>query len=123
MEFISEVIVDGKIINTSTPIINGENLCLKGSSFTDLVTWGYDLSINGNHTLNRDVIVEGNLYINGGTLNLNGYSLNVGEDLTHSSGTLNVNGGQLFVEKLQNTVKSISSDGVVTYTRSSAIYK
>ena len=121
VEFISEVIVDGKIINTSTPIINGENLCLKGSSFTDLVTWGYDLSINGNHTLNRDVIVEGNLYIKGGTLNLNGYSLNVGEDLIHSSGTLNVNGGQLFVEKnYRIQSKNISSNGVVTYTGSYA---
>lgn len=120
VEFTSQVMVDGKVINNSTPVIKGENLYIRGRNFTGLDIWRHDLSVNGNHILNRDIIIEGDLYLKGGTLNLNGYNLTVAGNLIHSSGDLNVNGGQLFVEKnYRIQSKNVASDGTVTYGNSS----
>ena len=119
VEFASQVIVVGKLTNTSTHIMNGENLHLQGNNLTDLEIWEYDISISETHVLDKDIIIEGDLYLKGGTLDLNGHSLTVAGNLIHSNGILNVNGGQLFVEKNYRIQgKNVASDGTVTYGNS-----
>ncbi|NLP14237.1 MAG: hypothetical protein GX383_07185, partial [Clostridium sp.] len=48
--------------------------------------------------LDGDRVYEGDLYIQGGTIDLNGYKLEVKGDLIQTGGTLYINGGQLEVE-------------------------
>ena len=55
-----------------------------------------NLTVSSNYTLTEDLKVS-NLYINNGTLNLNGYTLTVDGDVWLASGTLNVNKGKLYV--------------------------
>ncbi len=52
--------------------------------------------IKSDTTLDRDIIVE-NLYLNSGTLNVNGHTVTVNNDLGIGSGTLYVNGGSIYV--------------------------
>jgi len=59
---------------------------------------GYDLCIDGNRTLVRDINIKGSLFLNDGILNLNGYKLSVGGNLIQSGGTMYINKGQLLVE-------------------------
>ena len=91
--------------------------CTYRNNLTDLEIWEYDISISETHVLDKDIIIE-DLY-QGGTLNLNGHSLTVAGNLIHSNGILNVNGGQLFVEKNYRIQgKNVASDGTVTYGNS-----
>ncbi|AEV68148.1 fibronectin type III domain-containing protein [Acetivibrio clariflavus] len=53
--------------------------------------------INSNKVLNGDLTVM-NLYLTGGTLNLNGYKLTVKGNLYQTGGTMYINGGSLEVE-------------------------
>ncbi len=62
-----------------------------------------DFTISENYTLNADMDVN-NLTIKGGTFNLNGYQLNVHEDLNVSGGILNINKG--YINCLGNAVFS-----------------
>ena len=48
--------------------------------------------------LNEDKVYEGDLYIQSGTIDLNGYKLTVKGDLIQTGGTMYINGGQLEVE-------------------------
>lgn len=64
-----------------------------------------DLTINENMTLSEDIICS-NLYVNSGTLNLNGYKLIVLGNVIQKDSTMYVNGGSLIV----NGDYSISGD-------------
>lgn len=55
-----------------------------------------NLTVNSNYTLTKD-IKAANIFINGGTFNLNGYTLTVAEDVWLANGTLNINKGKLYV--------------------------
>ena len=50
------------------------------------------------YTLQADEVVEGDLLLSSGTMDLNGHSLTVTGNLLQSGGTLNMNGGTLIVE-------------------------
>ena len=70
-------------------------------------------------TVIREDKVIGDLYIKGGSLDLNGNKLTVNGNVIQSGGTLNVNGGQLIVDgdyRLQTENKS--SGGTVSYSYS-----
>lgn len=56
-----------------------------------------NLTLQGDRTLYEDIIVQ-NLYLNSGTLNVNGHTITVKNDLGIGSGTLFVNGGKIYVE-------------------------
>ena len=56
-----------------------------------------NLILQGDRTLYEDIIVE-NLYLNSGTLNVNGHAVTVKNDLGIGSGVLFVNGGRIYVE-------------------------
>jgi len=73
-------------------------LYIGGSARIGWDVWPYDLGIEENCTLSKDITIEGNFYLSGGTLNLNQKSLTVGGNLIHSGGTLNINGGKLIVK-------------------------
>ena len=49
-------------------------------------------------TLTEDEIIEGDLLLGGGYLDLNGYNLTVKESLIQSAGTVDVKNGKLTVE-------------------------
>ena len=55
-----------------------------------------NLTVNSNYNLTKD-IKAANIFINGGTFNLNGYTLNVDGDVWLSNGYLNVNKGKLYI--------------------------
>lgn len=55
-----------------------------------------NLTVSSNYTLTEDLKVA-NLYINSGTLDLNGYTLTVDGDVWLASGTLSINKGKLYV--------------------------
>lgn len=55
------------------------------------------LQLADNHTLTENMVVDG-LFLKGGTLDLNGYSLTVQGDLKQSGGILFVDGGSLIIE-------------------------
>ena len=89
-----------------------------------LITNGLELppvTVNPtNWTLTGNEVVNGNLYIKGSVVDLNGYSLTVRGNLIQSRGTVKINGGQLIVEgdyRLQS--ENVSGDGTVTYSASS----
>jgi len=48
--------------------------------------------------LQEDTVINGDLALNGSILDLNGYQLTVKSNLSHSAGTLEVNGGNLVIE-------------------------
>jgi chitodextrinase len=67
--------------------------------------------------LDGDRVYEGDLYIQGGTIDLNGYKLEVKGELIQTGGTMYINGGQLEVEgdyRIENNGEfciCISEDG------------
>jgi len=54
-------------------------LCIGTNTAINWDTWDYDLCIDGNRTLVRDINIKGSLFLNDGILNLNGYKLSVEE--------------------------------------------
>lgn len=50
------------------------------------------------YTLTKDTVIQGDLNLLGGTMDLNGYTLTVMGNLTHRNGTLHISGGSLQVE-------------------------
>lgn len=60
-----------------------------------------NLTVNSNYTLTKD-IKAANIFINGGTFNLNGYTLTVDGDVWLANGTLNINKGKLYVNRDMN---------------------
>ena len=48
-------------------------------------------------TLEEDQVIDGDVYLMDGTLDLNGYSLTINGSLTQASGTVDVNGGTLHI--------------------------
>jgi len=122
VEFTAKVLVTGEIIETTTPIKGSKNLYIGGSARIGWDVWPYDLGIEENCTLSKDITIEGNFYLSGGTLNLNQKSLTVGGNLIHSGGTLNINGGKLIVKGDYRIQKeSVNAQGQITYGGSDGI--
>jgi hypothetical protein len=71
--------------------------------------------ISENLTLSGDLVVEGNLLIRGGNVNLNGYKLVVEGDLRHVNGRLKINEGTLEVKGNYyiETIEGGASDGAL----------
>ncbi|SFS02769.1 fibronectin type III domain-containing protein [Anaeromicropila populeti] len=59
-------------------------------------------------TLTQDETIEGDLYLIGGTLDLNGHKLSIKGTLIQSSGIVKINGGQLIVEEDYRIQRKIS---------------
>jgi hypothetical protein len=87
---------------------------------SELITNGLKVTFpNGEalgRTLTEDETIEGDLYLAGDELNLDGYSLTIKGNLIQSGGTVNINGGTLTIEgdyRLQSM--SVGNDGTKTY--------
>ncbi|EIC06047.1 PKD domain containing protein, partial [Acetivibrio thermocellus YS] len=118
VRFTSKVFVNGALKYTSTPVAGGEYLCIGTNTAINWDTWDYDLCIDGNRTLVRDINIKGSLFLNDGILNLNGYKLSVGGNLIQSGGTMYINKGQLLVEgsyRIQS--RNYQADGTFEYGR------
>ena len=93
------VYVAGNLYNTESKVVNSSNLVLAGALADN--AWDYDIWLNENRTLTADTKICGNLYLNGGTLDLNGHTLTVNKDLylsaNDSSTYLKINKGKLYV--------------------------
>jgi len=76
-----------------------------------------NLTLQQDMTLYEDIIVQ-NLYLNSGTLNVNGHTITVKNDLGIGSGTLFVNGGRIYVEHTfrQQWTNGNSSHGYLKMT-------
>ncbi|MDD4402286.1 MAG: hypothetical protein PHI24_10520, partial [Desulfitobacteriaceae bacterium] len=95
VNFVAKAFVVGEVKATTTPIINGGNLNLAASAVINWDSWPFDLGIDEDRTLQKDLTIGGSLYLNGGTLDLNGKNLTVLGNLIQASGMLYINGGQL----------------------------
>ena len=77
-----------------------------------------DLTISQNMRLTQDLTVQGDLYLTGGLLNLDGYTLTVEGNLYQTGGTLSVNKGTVDIGKdyliAKKTVDSLTDE--VTYS-------
>ncbi|MDE6592071.1 MAG: PKD domain-containing protein [Oscillospiraceae bacterium] len=91
-----DVYVIGNLYNTESKITNGSRMILAGT-FADNA-WSNDICLNENRTLTEDIEIGGGLYLNGGTLNLNGHTLTVNGDMYVSYATLNINKGKVYVD-------------------------
>lgn len=99
----------------SETTIYANNLINYGSK----VTYGNN-SVTG-WTLQHDEVIEDDLYIMGGTMDLNGHSLKVNGNLILGEGRLKVHGGELKVSgdfRLQGIIKSGES---ISYTTSNGV--
>lgn len=68
------------------------------------------------YTLQKDEVVEGDLKLSGGELNLNGHNLTVRGDLLQTGGYIRVNGGTLLAEGDYCLAKRVKKeDGTVSY--------
>ncbi|MDD2402559.1 MAG: fibronectin type III domain-containing protein, partial [Clostridia bacterium] len=124
VKFVTKAFVIKELKESTTRIINGENITLVSSAVINLDSWNYDLGLDGDRELQKDLTIGGNLYLNSGTLNLNGNKLTVEGSFIQASGTLNINEGQLNVNgdyRLQRESKD--SDGTKTYSYSSGYLK
>ncbi len=75
--------------------------------------------VSKNEVLSVDKTVD-NMYIEGGSLDMNGKTLTVKGDLILSEGTLTLNGGKIYVGgDFRQQTEKISSDGKKVYTEAS----
>ncbi|HQD29595.1 hypothetical protein [Acetivibrio saccincola] len=74
--------------------------------------------IDSNVTLHKDTVYK-DLYIQSGSLNLNGYKLEVSGNIIHSGGVLNINGGKLFVKGDYRIQRERETNDGVVYERGS----
>lgn len=81
-----------------------------------------DVHITSDYTLTEDMETYCDLYIEGGTVNLNGHTLTVQGDVLHSGGMLYVNGGEMDVtgDYYIAGSKEIGHDGEVDVTQTSS---
>ncbi|MDQ2085047.1 fibronectin type III domain-containing protein [Herbivorax sp. ANBcel31] len=98
VEFTSNVVVNGQMMKTSTPISGGKYLCLGLDAQVNWEYWPYDLGIEGSYDLDKDLVIGGSLYIHDGSLDLKGFSLIVEGDIIQTRGTLSVSGGYLEIK-------------------------
>ena len=75
-------------------ILTGLLLALIFPSFV----YADNLTLSSNYTFSNDTIIDGDLNINGGTIDLNGKNIIINGNVTLSGGILNVNSGQLDVK-------------------------
>ena len=124
VKFTTNTVVTGEIKDTVTPLTDSKNLILAGTAAVSWDVWRHDLCISETRTLQKDLTIQGSLYITGGTLTLNGYKLTVTGNLIQSGGTLSISGGRLDIGgdyRLQSESKA--SDGTITYGSSSGTLK
>ncbi|MBR3988465.1 MAG: hypothetical protein IKK10_04090, partial [Clostridia bacterium] len=76
-----------------------------------------DSAIDDSFTLSDDLNIFGDLYLKGGTLDLNGSNLSINGNLYHSGGTLNIHGGTLKVTKDYRiqTYEETTNDGEMIF--------
>ncbi|AUG59021.1 bactofilin family protein [Acetivibrio saccincola] len=79
----------------------------------------YASVISENLTLSGNFVVEGNLLIRGGNVNLNGHNLIVEGTLRHVDGSLRINGGTLEVKGNYyiETIEGDESDGTLVMSK------
>ncbi len=85
----------------------------------------YASVISENLTLSGNFVVEGNLLIRGGNVNLNGHNLIVEGTLRHVDGSLRINGGTLEVKGNYyiETIEGDESDGTLVMSTASDTVK
>jgi fibronectin type 3 domain-containing protein len=89
--FETDVYVKGVFTDSSNILKDMSKLKISSGVFNAPVYYG-NLSLDGDMGLGCDVLITGSLTIVSGSLNLNGYELTIGENLSLSSGTLTLNG-------------------------------
>ncbi|HEY9061790.1 MAG TPA: fibronectin type III domain-containing protein [Pseudobacteroides sp.] len=85
VSFGTKTVIAGEIKTTTTPLTDSRNIYLASTASIVWDTWPYDLSIEENRTLNKDLAISGDFYINGGTFNQNNYKVSIGKSLSISS--------------------------------------
>ncbi|WP_323480930.1 hypothetical protein, partial [Acinetobacter baumannii] len=98
VRFASAVYINKEVLPTTTPLVDGHNLILMTNASIPWASWPTSLGLDGNRSLQQDLTIDGDLYIYGGTINLNGKKLTVKGDLVHSGGILSIYEGQLIVD-------------------------
>jgi chitodextrinase/formylmethanofuran dehydrogenase subunit C len=85
VNFGTKTVIAGEIKTTTTPLTDSRNIFLASTASIGWDTWHYDLSIEENRTLNKDLTISGDFYISGGTFNQNNYKISIGKSLSISS--------------------------------------
>ncbi|MDP4182729.1 MAG: fibronectin type III domain-containing protein, partial [Bacillota bacterium] len=79
VKFGTKTVVSKEVKSTATPLVDSKNLYLGLGAEINWDTWPYDIGFEENRTLKKDLNVQGDLYINGGTFNQNNFKINVGK--------------------------------------------
>ncbi|HOV27632.1 MAG TPA: fibronectin type III domain-containing protein [Pseudobacteroides sp.] len=104
-------IIFGSSFNAKTFISNNCNIAMKSIGSMD---W----------KLSQDAVINGDVYLSGSTLDLNGHKLTINGNLIQSNGVLSVNGGSLIINgdyRIQTENKA--SDGTTTYAKGNGLLK
>ena len=83
------------LVDKNMRVLNERRIYLEGTAVISGGVWAKDISIKKDWTMQQDQIIEGNLYLDGGTLDLNGRSLTIGKDLIQTGGKLSLNNGSV----------------------------
>jgi lipopolysaccharide export system protein LptA/chitodextrinase len=119
VSFARSVRVYGEISNRSSKLQNINNLYFTSSTVVVGVIWADDLYINDSMTLGADLEVTGDLFLNS-NLDLNGHIFSVCGNVIHKSGTLEINGGRLYIDgNYENNYKKNDSNGTVLMSNNS----
>ena len=80
-----------------------------------------NIVIDENYKLSEDLTTYGSLILEGGTLDLNGHTLNIGSHVYQKGGVMNINGGRLNVggNYYMTGSVTVNNNGEKTYTSSS----
>ena len=126
VNFDTLIAVSSVLFNTTTPIVNSKNIALVGSAIINGGVWNNDITISNNDTtwlLSADQTINGNFYVNGSEVNLNGFALTVEGNLIQSDGALNIAQGSLVVKGDYRLQKLTAIPGEYTYSNGSLLMK
>ncbi len=128
----SAVYISGKLYNTDSIVTNSINLCITAMTEFPDGRWNYDANFTGNKTISSCLEIGGSVYINSSLIlennasvdnDTDNYSLMVDGDIWLCSGLLNINKGKLYVGGDFNiSSKNKSYSGGCLYMRNSEDY-
>ena len=97
VSFATAVGVYKELKSTSSVIVNAKNIYLASAAIISGGNWHYDLGAYCDWTMQQDQVIEGSIYINGGTISINNYSLTAMGDINQIGGMIDVHGGSMAV--------------------------
>lgn len=90
-------LIKKNIVDARTSSVNEADISLYFANYEAVDTLYTNHFISENMTLDSDYHTYGDLYVNNGTIDLNGYTMTIEGDVYHKQGTIKINNGTLNV--------------------------